>query len=412
MWYSISGGKSAINGGMADVPTPPSRLDSGAALHRRVPWPVVKGTFKVMVVLFVIYFFVLPQIPGTRAAVENLRDINPALLVLGFALEIAALVSYSKLTHAALPRRVISLARLFRIQLSTKAVSSIVPAGSAAGNALGYRLLTLSGVQGTDAGFALATVGLGSAVVLNLLFLVALLISIPIRGVNPFYGLAAIVGVALIGLAAALIVGLLRGQARAEHIVRSIASRLKFGPDKAVEIIRHVASRVRELLHDRRLLTKVISWAVANWLLDAAALWVFLRSLGGTTPLDGLLVAFCLANLLAVIPVLPGGLGIIEGVLIPTLVGFRITRNTATLGVIIYRLAQYWIPMLAGGVSYLSLTVGPWSIDRRDSLMRLRDVASDATKDDTNGIDWAQEYGRRPMSSSVAGDPLGPSADS
>ncbi len=397
---------------MADVPAPSTRLESGAVLHRRVPWPVVRGTFKVMFVLFVIYFFVLPQIPGTRAAIENLRDINPALLVVGLALEVAALVAYSMLTHAALPRRVISLARLFRIQLSTKAVSSIVPAGSAAGNALGYRLLTLSGVQGTDAGFALATVGLGSAVVLNLLFLVALLISIPIRGVNPFYGLAAMVGVTLIALAATLVVGLLRGQARAERIVRSIAGRLKFGPDKAVEVIRHVASRVRELLHDRRLLTKVISWAVANWMLDAAALWVFLRSLGDTAPLDGLLVAFCLANLLAVIPVLPGGLGIIEGVLIPTLVGFSITKNTATLGVIIYRIAQYWLPLLAGGVSYVSLTIGPWSIDRRDSLMRLRDVAGDATKDDTNGIDWAQEYGRRPMSSSVAGDPLGPSADS
>ena len=396
---------------MADVPAPSTstRLESGAALHRRVPWPVVKGTFKVMIMLFVIYIFVLPQIPGTRAAIDNLRDINPALLALGVVLEATALVAYSLLTQAALPPRVISLARLFRIQLSTKAVSSIVPAGSAAGNALGYRLLTLSGIQGADAGFALATVGLGSAVVLNLLFLVALLISIPTRGVNPFYGLAALVGIALIAFAAVLIIGLLRGQRRAERIVRGIARRLKFSPDKAVEIIRHVAGRVRELLHDRRLLTKVISWAVANWLLDSAALWVFLRSLGDTAPLDGLLVAFCLANLLAVIPVLPGGLGIIEGVLIPTLVGFSITRNTATLGVIIYRISQYWLPMLAGGISYLSLTIGPWSIDRRDSLKRLRDVADDATKDDTNGIDWAQEYGRRrPIESSVAGDPLGP----
>ena len=58
--------------------------------------------------------------------------------------------------------------RLFRIQLSTKALSSIVPGGSAAGSALAYRLMTLSGVNGPDAGFALATAGLGSAVVLNL----------------------------------------------------------------------------------------------------------------------------------------------------------------------------------------------------------------------------------------------------
>ena len=36
---------------------------------------------------------------------------------------------------------------MFRIQMSTKALANIVPGGSAAGSALGYRLLTLSGIQ-------------------------------------------------------------------------------------------------------------------------------------------------------------------------------------------------------------------------------------------------------------------------
>ena len=78
--------------------------------------------------------------------------------------------------------------------MSTKALANIVPGGSAAGSALGYRLLTLSGVAGPDAGFALATAGLGSAVVLNLIFWIALLVSIPLRGVNPLYVTAAIAG--------------------------------------------------------------------------------------------------------------------------------------------------------------------------------------------------------------------------
>ena len=52
--------------------------------------------------------------------------------------------------------------------MSTKALSNIVPGGSAASSALGYRLITLSGATGPDAGFALATAGLASAVVLNL----------------------------------------------------------------------------------------------------------------------------------------------------------------------------------------------------------------------------------------------------
>ena len=78
--------------------------------------------------------------------------------------------------------------RLFRIQMSTKALSSIVP-GRQRGR-LGAGLSAddaCRAVNGPDAGFALATAGLGSAVVLNLIFWVALMVSIPIRGVNPAY---------------------------------------------------------------------------------------------------------------------------------------------------------------------------------------------------------------------------------
>ena len=100
---------------------------------------------------------------------------------------------------------------MFRIQLSTKALSNIVPGGNAAGSALGYRLLTLSGISGPDAGFALATAGIGSAVVLNIIFWLGLVVSIPIRGVNPLYGLAAVVGVIIMGVAAMLVIGLTDG---------------------------------------------------------------------------------------------------------------------------------------------------------------------------------------------------------
>ncbi|MGE0510671.1 MAG: YbhN family protein, partial [Acidimicrobiia bacterium] len=269
----------------------------------RVPWPVVKGTLKVMIMLFGVWFFVLPLIPGFRKAWSDLSDLNPFLIGVGFALEIFALLCYSLMTRAALPPTHVSLARLFRIQLSTKSVSNVMPAGSAAGSALGYRLMTLSGIGGPEAGFALATVGLGSAVVLNMLLLVTLMISIPLHGVNDFYGVAALVGVVLSGFVALIVLGLVRGQARAEHIVRGAARRLHFDPDRAVIVIRRVVERLRELVLDRRLLGRVAVWALSNWLLDAAALWVFLRAFDASLPIDGLIIAFCLANVLAVIPI-------------------------------------------------------------------------------------------------------------
>jgi len=59
-------------------------------------------------------------------------------------------------------------------------------------------------------------------------------------------------------------------------------------------------------------------------LLDAACLWVFVWSFGTViSPID-LLVAYGLANIFAAIPVTPAGLGVVEGVLIGTLVGFGV----------------------------------------------------------------------------------------
>ena len=132
------------------------------------------------------------------------------------------------MTRAALPRGAIPYNRLLRIQLATKAVANMVPGGSAAGSALGYRLLTTAGVRGPDAGFALATSGLGSAVVLNIILWIALLVSIPAAGFNPLYVTAAIVGVVIMGLFAAIVIGLIKGEEAAERALRAVARRVKW----------------------------------------------------------------------------------------------------------------------------------------------------------------------------------------
>lgn len=364
--------------------------------HRFRPF---RFTLKLLAFMVIVYLAMVTLVPGVRNATRQLSDVNPLLLLVGLALELAALLCYTLLTRAALGDEChkISRARLFRIQMSTKALSSIVPGGSAAGSALGYRLMTLSGVDGRDAGFALATAGLGSAVVLNLLFWIALMVSIPIRGVNPGYSLAAIAGIVLMLLASGIVFGLMEGQGRAERVLRWFARRLHLSEDRAAAGVRHIGMRLEDLAGDRRLLGRVLGWAAANWLLDAAALWVFLRAFGASTDIDALIVAFGLVNVLAVIPITPGGLFIIDGGLPVALVGFGLTRATAVLGVAAYRLAQFFFPILLGGVLYASLRVGPWSIKRRERLRRLRDLAADASADE-RAFDFSVRFvPRRPM---------------
>lgn len=353
-----------------------------------------RRTLQILAVGVVFYFFVIPLIPGFRQAVHDLHSINPYLLVSGIGLQGFSLLAYSLLTKAALGDHGddISSARLFRIQLSTKALGNIVPGGSAASSALGYRLITMCGVPGPDAAFALATAGIGSAVVLNLILWFGLIVSIPTRGVNAAYGTAAIVGVILMAFAAFLIFGLLEGQGRSERIVRGIARRLRLDEHHAAEVLAHLGSRIEGLFLDKQLLRRVVGWATANWLLDAMSLWVFLRAFGGDVGFDGLIVAFGIANVFSVVPITPGGLGLVEGIYIPSLVGFGLARRTATVGVLSYRVAQYWLPIVVGWACYLSLRVGPWAVDRKHRLQPLPRLAQSQTERGLSTVDWVEKY--------------------
>lgn len=376
---------------------PPIERDPSRPI-KRPRFKPIRFTIKTLAFVAVVYFLLLPLLPGFRDALKDLSRVEPFLLVVGLALQIAALFCYSLLTRSALGDAGEGVARLrfFRIQMSTKALSNIVPGGSAASSALGYRLLTLSGVSGPDAGFALATAGLGSAVVLNLLFWGALLVSIPIRGVNPGYVSAALAGVLIMVLVAAIVIGLMHGQGRAERIVRWVARKVKRDGDRAVAALRQIGTRLEVLLDDPALLKRVVMWAAANWVLDAASLWVFIRAFDRSMDIDALFIAFGLANVLAALPITPGGLGIVEGSLLASLVAFELPRRIATLGIASYRLAQYWFPILLGGILYATLRVGPWSIERRERLERLRDLAEEGTREGSESrIDFAMRQWER-----------------
>jgi hypothetical protein len=370
-------------------------LGEGEAISQ--PRRHFRMSVKLLAFAAVLYYFVVPLIPDFRNAWSELQRLEPALLVVGLGLELIALGCYAPLMRAALGDAglPLSLGRLFRIQMSTRALSSIVPGGSAASSALGYRLMTLSGVSGPDAGFALATVGLGSAVILNMILWCGLIVSIPVRGVNPIYGSAALAGVIVMGLAAALVFGLMEGQGHSEKVIRWIARKLHFDENKAAIVLHRVAERLEQLISDKPLLGRVAFWAALNWLFDAAALWVFLRAFGISMEVDALIISFGIANVLAAIPITPGGLGYVDTSYIGMLAGFGAGARKAALGVASYRFAQFFFPILLGGILYLSLRVGPFSIARHERLIRLRDLAEEETLRGESKIDFQLRFPTR-----------------
>ena len=59
-------------------------------------------------------------------------------------------------------------------------------------------------------------------------------------------------------------------------------------------------------------------------MLDACALWVFIRAFGVSLDFDALIIAFGIANVLAAIPITPGGLGYVDTGYVGMLRGFGV----------------------------------------------------------------------------------------
>ena len=345
----------------ADAVEPPQEeADPQPRVRRRFLPRNVKITLMVLFLFFVGEYILLPELASARREVHQLTHLNVVWLILGALLEVAALVAYTQLTHSVLSPGAPDRWRLFRINMWALAISHTLPGGQVPGTAASYRLLTEANVSGSTAAFGLATQGIGSAVVLNVIFWLSLLISIPLQGYNPLYGFAAILGVLFLAIFAAVVFFLTRGEKQAGVFVKKVADRVPFvRAETLTSLVQKVADRMKILFTSPdHLLMKAGIWAAANWLLDCSSLFVFLLAFGAhVSPID-VLVAYGLANILAVIPITPSGLGVVEITIIAVLKGFGVPGGIAAAGVLSWRLVNFWLPIPFGGASYLSLRFG------------------------------------------------------
>jgi putative heme transporter len=297
---------------------------------------------------------VLPQFAGFRNGVTVLANLNVALVALAIASQIASLVCYAQLTRSLLsPPERPRLATVMRLQLVTLAASHVLPGGSFTSTPIGFRLLQNAGVGSANASFVLAVQSIGSAVVLNVILWIALVISIPLHGANAAYAGAALLGVFLLLGFIALLFGVSRGSSFVDR-VEEIARRVQFVNVKALSsFLRGLVVSGGQLSKDLPRLRRAAWLAAGQWIADAGSLWLFLAAAGRILEPDGLLVAFGMANVVASIPLTPGGVGVYEAVLTSSLIGFGVPRTPALVAVLCYRLIAFWLPIPIGAIMYL-----------------------------------------------------------
>jgi uncharacterized protein (TIRG00374 family) len=355
-----------------------------------------------LILALIVEYLVIPELVGASKDLYLLGQLNVGWLIAGSIVEAVALFCYALLNRVLLPPAGRPrLSRLFRIDLVAAAVAHVIPAGTVGSAGIGYQLFTAEGIPGTEVGVMMATKGMGSTVVLNVLLWISLVVSIPLSGYRPVYTTVAIVGAVVLALVALLILGITRGEKRAARILRAAGQRIPgVGGDRLEQIAYQAAASIRRLARDRRVLGESLTWAALNWLLDAASLWCFIAAFGRYVNPVGLFAAYGIANVLGAIPVTPGGLGIIDTVTPVLLVGFGLTRSVATLGVLAWRLVNFWLPIPTGAIAYVTLKV-PRGADLRATR---RAIAEIFTRNSSTQYQPVEEPAEEPAEETPAQD--------
>jgi uncharacterized protein (TIRG00374 family) len=198
-----------------------------------------------------------------------------------------------------------------------------------------------------------------SNLVLGSVFALGLLLSLTSPRVEGYEAVAAAAVLTLVVLAGLAVWLLTQHTGRAVQVGRSVAHRIPLvSEERAEAVVRTMGRQVRALLTDPRRLGAAVAFALLNCLLDAAALWLVLAAFGVSTGLGALLTVYGLGCIVALLPLTPGGVGIVEGLMVPAFVALGASPAAALLGVIGWRLLEFWLPIPAAALAYGSLRLG------------------------------------------------------
>ncbi len=308
-----------------------------------------------LVITGIALYVVFPSLSRVIGAWPELSTLRPGWLVLAFAAEVAAFTCNFGLQRLVLRTR--GWFAVVAAGLVGNAVTAVLPGGDAAGAGVQFKMLSSAGIDAdTAAG------GLTVASLLGIGGLLAL----------PIFALPAIAGGAAVrpGLMHAALLGL------AGFVLFVVGGIVVLATDQPLEIVGRVlqwlwnrslgrhkktAGLDRRLLSQRDQIRSVLGrdWRRAVLLVGGRLGFDYLCLLGalratGSDPNPSLvLLAYAAAQIIALIPLTPGGLGIVEASLSGLLVLAGVSGGKAVVATLAYRLASYWLPLLAGGAAYL-----------------------------------------------------------
>ena len=327
-----------------------------AAQARPLTWKTVVKRALAVAVAGASLYLVLPKLIAVLGAWPRLSTLNPAWFTVCLAAELVSFTCNFALQRLALRTR--GWFAVVAAGLTGNAVTNSLPGGDAAGAAVQFNMLTTAGFDTDTAVGGLTTFSLlevGGLLALPIIVLPAILAGVPIsRGLihTALLGIAAFVLYAIFGV---IVLRTDRPLATLGRAAQGLWNKMTRGHRPPV------TGLDQRLLAERDTIRAVLgkNWRQAAVLtacrlgFDYGCLLAALRATGAHPQPSLVLLAYAAAGIIALFPVTPGGLGIVEASLSGLLILAGVRGGYAVLATLAYRIASYWLPLLAGPPAYL-----------------------------------------------------------
>lgn len=237
------------------------------------------------------------------------------------------------------------------------AITNVLPAGDVAGAGVQYQMLAMGGINSDQAAGGLAAssiIGLAGLFMLPIFVLPVLISGIPVSPGLVHAAYLGIGGFILIVTTSALLL-------TSNRVLESLAGAIQWLLNK-VPRRRTTTQDLRARLRSERDLVRndlgrrwwqAVLFVGGRIGLDYLALISALRATGARPNPSLVLLAYAATAVIALVPLTPGGLGIVEASLSGLLVLARVPSASAIIATLAYRLVTYWLPIFGGSGIYL-----------------------------------------------------------
>ena len=280
------------------------------------------------------------------AAWNRLGGFTPGWLAAAVAAEAGSLLLYTRLQHRVLRLTGAKLAMggLLLLSLANDAISNTVPGGPAVSSAYRYRYYRKHEATSEGAGWTIFTVLIAQAIAMSLILLVGVLIALTGSATGASTR-TAVAGMVIIIAAIAVL-------ARRDLVLRLAAAIVRVvGRAGIGERIAATLERMRQIPLGPWQAAWVVALAAGVWLADFGCLLCAFRAVHAAIPWSGVLLAYCVADIAGMLPIVPGGIGIVEGSLAAIMAAYGADRASALATALGFRLVSFWLAIVVGWIS-------------------------------------------------------------